>query len=333
MATINWRRGPRGASAQLNWFEAGQQRRVSLGRISPTDAEIRRKEKELELATGRKLFIASALFDDHLERYLIWHRSEYPDSHYRVAQIAEQHFGRFRGRPLSQIVGVDVERWKVERMEVVSRESVAKELRTLHAVFEKAREWKEIGENPAQYVEPPKNLNSAPIHWYTKPQLAKLYKCRHGQVWRLLANTGMRRTEAMQLRWDQVDRLGGHIQVLSTEDERTKSGRWRQIPLSEAAQSALRVLKRRKTKAALPYVLPRMTPESLSRAFLRDAARLQLEGSLHSLRHTYGAHLVMAAVPLRTVQVLMGHASFKTTERYAHLAPDYLKSQALRISL
>jgi integrase len=223
-----------------------------------------------------------------------------------------------------------VERWKADRMQTVSRESVAKELRTLHAVLEKAIEWKEIGENAAQYVEPPKNLNSEPIHWYTRSQLALLYKRRHGATWRLLANTGMRRGEAMQLRWDHVDLKARHIRVLSTTAERTKSGKWRTIPLSDAACTTLRKMRQRR---AVDYVLPRITLESLSRAFLKDVARLGLPGSLHSLRHTYGAHLVMAAVPLRTVQVLMGHASFKTTERYAHLAPDYLKDQALRISL
>ena len=41
----------------------------------------------------------------------------------------------------------------------------------------------------------------------------------------------------------------------------------------------------------------------------------------------------MAGVPLRTVQVLMGHASFKTTERYAHLGEDHLRNQALKVSL
>lgn len=327
MATIFWR----GDRAYLNWSQGGRQYRKSLGRVSQTDAEIRRKEKELELATGRKLFIASSLFDDHLERYLTWHRNEYPDSHYRVRQIADQHFGAFRSKGLSQITSVDVEQWKADRMQVVSRESVAKELRTLHAVFEKAIEWKEIGENPAQYVEPPKNLNSQPIHWYSKPELAKLYKRKHGGTWRLMANTGMRRKEAMQLRWDHVDFRSRHIRVLSTEGERTKSGKWRTIPLSDAALAVLKGKFRRRGPSA--YVLPRITRASLSRAFLKDAARLGLAGSLHSLRHTYAAHLVMAGVPLRTVQVLMGHASFKTTERYAHLAPDYLKDQALRISL
>lgn len=327
MATLYFR----GQSWYLNWSEGGIQRRKSLGRISAVDAEILRKAKELELATGRQVFVPSARFEDHLGRYLTWHRTEYPDSHYRVKQIADQHFGKFCGKALSQISSVDVEAWKIERMTRVSRESVAKELRTLHAVFEKAIEWKSgMIENAARYVEPPKNLKSEPMQWYTRGQLQKLYKCLHGATWRLLANTGMRRSEARQLRWSQIDRTRGVIMVLSSELERTKSGRWREIPLSDGARKALRQLRKSQIKL---HVLPRITAPSLSRAFLKDAARLGLPGSLHSLRHTYAAHLVMAGVPLRTVQVLMGHASFKTTERYAHLAPDHLRDQASKVSL
>lgn len=39
--------------------------------------------------------------------------------------------------------------------------------------------------------------------------------------------------------------------------------------------------------------------------------------------HTFCAHMVMAGVPLRRVQLLAGHADYATTEkRYAHLTPD-----------
>jgi site-specific recombinase XerD len=33
----------------------------------------------------------------------------------------------------------------------------------------------------------------------------------------------------------------------------------------------------------------------------------------------------MSGKPIRTVQILMGHDSITTTERYAFLSPDYLK--------
>ena len=80
-------------------------------------------------------------------------------------------------------------------------------------------------------------------------------------------------------------------------------------------------------------VLPQVTPYSLSRAFNRTLRRADLNGSLHCLRHTYCSHLVMAGVPLRTVQVLAGHAGYATTKRYAHLAPGYLKESVRALTL
>lgn len=40
------------------------------------------------------------------------------------------------------------------------------------------------------------------------------------------------------------------------------------------------------------------------------------------MRHTAASWLVMDGVPLYDVQALLGHESFKTTQRYAHLQPD-----------
>lgn len=326
MATIY----ARGQRWYLNWSQHGRQHRKSLGKITEREADIQRKAKEIELSTGKRIFIASKLFEDHLIEYLRWHRVQFPDSHFRIAQIADHHFGDFRGRALSQIDSHMVERWKASRMCVVSRESAAKELRTLKAVFRKAVQWGEIEQNPTIHVESPKGLESEPIVWYSKADLAKLYKTRHGLTWRLMANTGLRRTEAQQLRKSQVDLKRKTLDVVSTFEARTKSGKWRQIPLSDGAIEAVKALI---AQSSTDYVLPRIASVSLSRAFLIDVARLGLRGSLHSLRHTYAAHLVMAGVPLRTVQVLMGHASFKTTERYAHLGKDHLRDKARLVSL
>lgn len=341
MATVN----RRGDNWQLNWSENGRQRRESLGQITSGEAEACRLAKELELKTGRRIFVASPLFSEFLGEYLEWHALKFPDSHARVKQICEQCFTEFLPRPISEIQQVDIEKWLARRetrevrdrhkkRAIAASETAVKELRTLKAVLNKAVEWERgIAKSAAKDVKPPKNKRSAPIHWYSRVELQMLYgdQVEFAPVWRLMANTGMRRTEAQQLRWEDVKLELGHIHVLSSEDERTKSGKWREIPISEAARFSLLLLKT--YTGELAYVVPRMTGPSLSRRFLRDAGRLMLKGSLHSLRHSYGAHLVMEGVPLRTVQELMGHASITTTEKYAHLAKSHLKEQARKLSI
>lgn len=52
----------------------------------------------------------------------------------------------------------------------------------------------------------------------------------------------------------------------------------------------------------------------------------------HTLRHAFGTHMVMAGANLRSIQMLMGHSSVKTTEIYTTLVPDFLATEMLKIS-
>jgi integrase len=47
--------------------------------------------------------------------------------------------------------------------------------------------------------------------------------------------------------------------------------------------------------------------------------------TFHTLRHTFASHAVRAGVDLLTLARLLGHKDVKHTQRYAHLAPDYLR--------
>lgn len=342
MATINWR-GRKKDHAQLNWSENGVQQRKTLGRISPREADTQRKAKEVELDTGEPIFVGSVRFVDHRTEYLKWHALEYPDSHFRVEQICNQCCADFEPKALSQITRRDIDLWKADRMTrvgvnrqkkaaQVARGTSGKEFRTVKALFTKAVQWERIRKSPFDDVPEPRELNSAPPHWYRKHELPKLYgREQYGDVWKLMANAGLRREEARKLRPKHVDLAGRKLHVLSSESERTKSGKWREVPLSDNAVAALTKLLA--ANESTGWIIPRVTGPSLSRAFLRDAKALGLDGSLHSLRHSYGAHMVMGGVTIRALKDLMGHARIETTMIYAHIAEDEMHLQARAVNL
>ena len=65
----------------------------------------------------------------------------------------------------------------------------------------------------------------------------------------------------------------------------------------------------------------------IQRAFTQAKwqARIQKPVSFHSLRHSFATQLLESGVNVRTIQALLGHRSLETTQRYTHVAGDYLK--------
>lgn len=337
MATLTIREGK---YYVLNWTDAaGKRHRPIIGNVgvlSEKQAKDILKAKQLEMSTGARLLDLSPgrapTFGQYIADYLLWHQAEYPDSNYRTAQVIEQHLlPKFEHYALDQIPVDVVEEWKRDRRRRAKAHTVTKELRVLKAVINRAIDEKLIRDNPIAAVSAPKILDAKPHFFYEAEQLQELYAAcalevnagegpqpdpLHAAIWRLYANTGMRRGEGMHLQRRWVGRDG--IKIVSTGEERTKSGEWREIPRTKGADEALDALKSVKVDGG--YVLPRMTLPSLSRAFVRDARRAKLPGSLHHLRHTYISHLVRDTdTPIRTVQLWAGHAHVSTTEMYLYL--------------
>ena len=332
MATITTRRGRH----VLNWTDpqTGKRKHTPLGKVGAIpkrELDDILRIKEYELSTGAKLLNAhrrpAPRFDDFVRQYQLWHQAEYPDSTYRVQQIIKDHLEpEFGPTPLNLLSVEKVDAWKNKRRFLVADQTVEKELRVLFAIINRAVELKVIPENPISAVKPPKILDSKPHHWYRAHELPMLYQqSSYGPIWKFMANTGLRRGEALHLRrlW-----ITDAVRIQSTGEERTKAGDWRKIPLVDGAREALAAL-----ASNGPYLLPRIAPESLSRAFARDAAKAGLDGSLHSLRHSYICHLLLRGVPTRTVQLYAGHAHITTTEKYAYQVLEMDPEQALRLSI
>lgn len=315
----------RGRNWYLQWSDSRGQKRISLTKIhgveTAQDAENFRLAKELELGTGSTIISSAPLFKDFADDYLYWYKREFPASYDRLTIIINNSLlPSFENRHLNLIDAGQVEFWKAKRLGEVSVGTVVKEFRAFKAMIGRAAQWGKIQLHPFQHVKAPKDVTSKPPSYYSKEQMQKLYEVSalYRWHWQLFANTGLRRGEAQNLQPEHV--FPDRIRVLSELGSRTKSGKWREIPLNKAASEALKMLTNGGRK-----VLPKIDPRSLTRAFDRDRKKAGLEGNLHWLRHTFISHLVMSGMTLRKVQILAGHANYSTTEKYAHLSPEYLQ--------
>jgi integrase len=160
----------------------------------------------------------------------------------------------------------------------------------------------------------------------TEPELAALVLvgCR----------TGLRASELLALRWDDVrdlDGPGARLEVcrgiVDGEENAPKSGKARPVPLSPQAAEALRAHRRKHPRAVLVFGADDTTPRTRSQisALLRrlaPVAAIPLPLGPHSaFRHTFASHLAMRGVPLVQIRDLLGHASIQQTEVYAQLLP------------
>ena len=109
--------------------------------------------------------------------------------------------------------------------------------------------------------------------------------------------------------------------------EKTKTLNKRNIPINEDLAQVFKDIQAEQGLSS-KYVFTRngKVIKRLDVGYNAAVKRAGIEDfTFHDLRHTFASHLVMKGRNLKEVQELLGHKDIKTTMRYAHLAPEYLK--------
>ena len=138
--------------------------------------------------------------------------------------------------------------------------------------------------------------------------------------------TGLRLGEVLHLKVADID--SGRM-ILRVDQGKGKKDR--NVMLGPALLETLRAYwKRYRPKVLMfPGRDPKrpVNPTPLQKAFIqaKREARIQKQVSFHSLRHSFATQLLDSGVNVRTIQSLLGHRSLGTTQRYTHVAGDYLK--------
>lgn len=226
--------------------------------------------------------------------------------------------------------------------------TIAKDRAVLHRLFAIAEklEWREG--NPVARTDPPKGDSRTAVI-LTDEEYERLLGACSDAMLRLyvlvLGETGARcNSEALWLRWEDVDLEGGFIHIRSGRDgHRTKSGRSRYVPMTRRLVEAMRehfasfrfaayrgvrspwvfhhTLSRRHHKAG-----DRM--QTLREGFIAAAAKAKLPAGLHQhdLRHRRVTTWLAAGKNAVHVKEAVGHSDLRTTMAYTHLSREHLRS-------
>jgi site-specific recombinase XerD len=179
-------------------------------------------------------------------------------------------------------------------------------------------------------IERPKKPRVLP-HVLSKEEVKAILQAhqniKHRTMLSLIYACGLRRSELLQLRLEDVDAQRGLLRI-----NQAKGAKDRMVPISENILEMLRTYYRAEKperylfegqKKGHPYSAKSL--ENVLHSAVRKAG-LSKKPSLHWLCHSYATHLLENGTDLRFIQELLGHKSSKTTEIYTHVSRKSLKN-------
>lgn len=222
----------------------------------------------------------------------------------------------------------------------------------LRHLFTKAVEWEKVEMSP---FKKDSSLflkeNNSRLRYLEENEITRLLEecASHIRpVVECVINTGMRRKEVLNLKWEQIKYIENHETAekdgfIYLESDDTKTSEPRQIPINDDLERVLSGIRHKQGPGAT-YVftyqksedkLKGMEPVRKRKGLASVPERVNsiksaLNAALtragitnfrfHDLRHTFASHFIMRGGSLKELQEILGHKDVKMTMRYAHLS-------------
>src|SRR5882757_547773 len=271
--------------------------------------------------------------------------SQHTVSSYRVD--LEQFFtyltGQYQSPPLAEIAPVYVRSWLAElKNDTMTAKSINRKISTLKSFFKYHLRTGTVSATPMWSVTSPKISRRLPEFVKEEDMRGLFAHMEFPEGWQgrtdrllllLFYQTGMRRSELMNLKESQLDFSKQVLKILG------KGNKERVVPMGDELAGQLkdyRQAKRREMEGAdatYLFVLEsgkKLYPKYIYLAvkkYLSEATTTTLsKRSPHILRHTFATHLTNNGADLNAVKELLGHSSLAATQVYTHNSIEKLKA-------
>ena len=228
---------------------------------------------------------------------------------------------------------------KEQKRKKISSRSLARAVAALRQFYKYLKDENKVKANPADKIQTPEVKKSLP-DYLTLEEIDELfvvireddsYELRDKAMFELLYSSGLRISEACNLRLEDVDLENMFLTV------RGKGGRERLVPFGEKSlqimsryleQARDEILKNRYSEYL--FISKKgdfLNRKSVWRLLKKYLSRTNIKKVVtpHTFRHSFATHLIENNADLRSVQELLGHIDISTTQIYTHLASRTLK--------
>jgi integrase/recombinase XerD len=198
-----------------------------------------------------------------------------------------------------------------------------------------------LNDDPTEYIDKPRVNQKLPVvlsieeieNLLTQIDLSKAEGYRNKAIIETLYSCGLRVSELISIKMNDLYFEEHYIKI------KGKGKKERIVPVGKNAQKAVNEYLEYGRKnldidvRSAEYLFLSRKGKQLTRVTIftlvkeiAESSGLNKNISPHTFRHSFATHLVEGGADIRFVQMMLGHESITTTEIYAHLDKDYLRS-------